>query len=220
MQLDYQEIKKFWRSRAKIAAQGGRKAVNLGTTPLQHQKQLQILLKHIGPTDRRFVELGCGTGRITLFLAPWAEEIVAVDFCKPILNVLRQELLRKKIKNVKTFCANAYDKLPVAYGRYDVVLIFGIILHLNDPEWIRTILNAKRLLKPSGKIMVRESVGLPRHFEVDKYSKELRAYYKAIYRTPKHIETTFRKCGLETAISKKLYQQRKETGTWFWVFTR
>lgn len=219
VKIDYTLAKEFWDQRAALHAKG-LGAVNLGTTGEQSRRQLEQLFKAIGPEDRNFIDLGCGFGRITLPLARRVRQVVAVDFSEKILEILRRSLGREKIGNVRTVRAASYSKLPVAYGSFDGVLIFGILIHMNDPEFEKTVRNARRLLRPSGKIYVRESVGTRGHFEVDKFSEELQTHYKGIYRTPEAIEARFKKAGFRVLHSRKLYQQRRETGTWFWVFQK
>ena len=219
VKIDYNLAREFWNQRASLHKKG-LKAVNLGTTPEQSAKQIELLFKYLEPRDRNFVDLGCGLGRIAIPLARKVQKVIAVDFSEKILEILRQTLRKEKIHNLRTVCATSYAKLPLPYGQFDGVLIFGILIHLNDPEFQKTIENTRRLLKPSGKVFVRESVGTHGHFEVDKFSEELQTHYKGIYRTPGAIESCFKRAGFKVAVSRKLYQQRKETGTWFWVFQK
>ncbi len=217
MALDYRKIKEFWDERARLAAQEKLKAVNLGTKPEQSEQQLAVLFKNLEPSGK-IIDLGCGVGRIAIPVAEKAQHVTAVDFSKPMVEQLEKTLKERGVKNVKTLNAECYSRLPVEYGSYDAALIFGVLIHLNDAEVDKTVLNAAELIKKTGRVLVRESVGTGGHFEVDHYSEELKCDYHAIYRTPEDIEARFKKAGLKAAVSEKLYQQRRETGTWFWVF--
>ncbi len=218
MALDYRKIKEFWEKRARLASEEKLKAVNLGTKPEQSEIQLEFLLKNLSSEDQKIIDLGCGAGRVAIPAARRSLEVTAVDFSKTMLEVLEKNLQLEKVENVKVLQGECYSKLPVDYGTFDAALIFGVLIHLNDAEVDKTIANAAALIKKTGKIIVRESVGTEGHFEVDRFSEELQCDYHAVYRTPADIEGRFKTNGFSPAFSQKLYQQRKETGTWFWVF--
>ncbi len=217
MDLDYGKIKAFWKIRAQEAEKKQR-AVNLGASEEQCTLQLQKLFSVIEPADQNIIDLGCGTGRLALPLAEAGKQVVATDYIESLLDQINQEASQKGLKNIETVCAPCYEKLPVAYGTFDIALISGLMIYLNDPELDRLITNAAELIRPRGKIIVRESIGTQGRFEVDRFSEELKADYQAIYRTTSEIEELFQAKGLYSVHSEKLYQQRKETGTWFWVF--
>lgn len=218
MGLNYEKVKKFWEIRAGLA--GEKLAVNLGTNEAQSAAQLEKIFSALGPSDRKIMDLGCGTGRLALPLAEAGKQVTAVDYVEPLLAALAEEAKNKGLQNIQTFCAACTDPLPVAYGSFDAVLISGLMTYLNDPEVDLLIANAARLIRPEGKIIVRESVGTQGRFEVDKFSEELKAEYQAIYRPTEDIEARFGAKGFFYVRSEKLYQQRKETGTWFWIFKR
>lgn len=219
MHLNYEKVENFWKSRAKEAGEGT-KAVNLGTTEEQTETQIKKLISHLDPSDKHFIDLGCGLGRYVFAIQPKAEKIVAVDYVEDLLEILRSKLKEAQVQNVETVCARCYDRLSVDYGTFDVAIISGVLVYLNDKEVDRTIMNALDLVKSGGKVILRESVGIEELFEVDKFSEELQAQYSAIYRTAEEIEERFKKAGFKVKQSESLYQQRKETGTHFWVFQK
>ena len=217
MILDYSRTKSFWDQRAD-AHMDPQKAFNLGTSEDQHRIQILNLMEQISGDDQSAVDLGSGGGRIAIALAKRLKQIVAVDFSKRVLEVLEKNLQSRAIVNITTLCANCFDPLPLPRHAYDAVIISGVFSCLNDQDVTKTISNAQNLLRPEGKVIVRESVGMNERYEIDKFSEELQAQYCAIYRTSGAIENSFRENGFSPMVSKLLYQQRKETGTWFWVF--
>ena len=217
MVLDYHRIKSFWDRRAE-SQNGALKAFNLGTSEEQHRIQISNLMEQIDENDQSAVDLGCGGGRITIPLAQRLTRVVAVDFAEKVLEILKKNLIGQHISNVTPLCANCFDPLTLESNSYDAAIIFGVFSCLNDQDVLKTVLNAKGLIKLSGKIIVRESVGSQGRYEIDKYSDELESDYCAIYRTPDEIENYFLDNGFKIKLSKPLYQQRQETGTWFWVF--
>lgn len=219
MDLDYRRLKKFWDQRAS-SNEPDLKGFNLGTTLEQHEFQIKTLIEQMEIHDQYVIDLGCGAGRISMLLAQRVKAVTAVDFSDETVNLLRDNLKKNNIKNVVAVKGNCFDLLPVQYGTFDVAIIFGVLLHLNDADVIETILNSKKLLKSDGKVIVRESIGIESRYEIDKFSEELKCDYCAIYRTRNEIEEAFKENGFSVKVTKFLYQQRKETATWFWVFQK
>ncbi|OGW84458.1 MAG: hypothetical protein A3C35_02915 [Omnitrophica bacterium RIFCSPHIGHO2_02_FULL_46_11] len=217
MILDYSRTKSFWDGRA-ASQNGNQKAFNLGTSEEQHQAQILNLMEHIQADDQSAVDLGCGGGRITIPLAKKLKQVVALDFSEKVLEVLKKNLKKQNVGNVTIVQANCFDPLQLPVKAYDLVIISGVFSSLNDPDVTKTILNAKNLMKPGGKLIARESVGVNGRYEIDKFSEELRCNYCAIYRSPREVEKLFIENDFKAKVSKLLYQQRTETGTWFWVF--
>ena len=219
MDLDYEKIKKFWDSRAHDVDLG-MGAVNLGTTQEQSAIQLDCLKQSLKISDRLILELGCGLGRVTIAMAGKSRKIVSVDYSHNMLVAMRRHLDNTVSENVMTVCANCSAKLPFKTAVFDAAVVFGVLLHINDEDLVGMIREIKRVTKPKGKIILRESVGIDGRFEVNKYSEELKMPYSAIYRPAVNIEKEFAREKMKVVVSKKLYQQRKETETWYWVFQK
>jgi SAM-dependent methyltransferase len=95
---------------------------------------------------KRVLEAGCGGGQHTGFIAPYAEEVVAVD-----LNSI--EVARKRnsgLRNVKYIEA---DISSMSLDEtFDVVFSIGVIHHTDDPN--KTVKNLIRHLKPGGRFII------------------------------------------------------------------
>jgi len=53
-------------------------------------------------TDRSVIDVGCGTGVYTLHIAQIATEVLALDYSKNMLEILREDAKKLGIKNIKT----------------------------------------------------------------------------------------------------------------------
>lgn len=106
------------------------------------------LLKNI--KNPKIADIGAGTGAYAVPLAKDGYDITAVEFTKQNL-----QKLRLKHSNVKTFLGNATNLSMLSSNTFDLTLFFGPMYHLlSKQEKIQALLEAKRITKPNGIIMV------------------------------------------------------------------
>ncbi len=107
----------------------------------------------------KVLELGCGSGAYTTFLAKAVGEegtVYALDTQEDMLNQLRKKLSlseNKDIKNVKIIQANAYN-LPFKDDSFDLVCVISVLSEIYDRE--RALKEVRRVLKPKGILAVTE----------------------------------------------------------------
>jgi ubiquinone/menaquinone biosynthesis C-methylase UbiE len=96
------------------------------------------------------VDLGSGTGRVAAVLASPTRRVMAVDRSQGML-----ELARCRIPEADGLVLRAdIRELPFHDSTVDAVVCSGVLHHL--PEWTEAISEAARVLKPGGKLIVRE----------------------------------------------------------------
>ena len=86
----------------------------------------RLLSDHSGPptSDLRIVEFGCGTGRVTARLAPYAERLVAVDNSPTMIETLAARLPQAEARCLDTREAVAHLLAEGLAGEFDVVGAF------------------------------------------------------------------------------------------------
>jgi len=95
---------------------------------------------------KKALDVGAGTGRLTLALAELGAEVIALDSASEML-----EILKKKNKKIKTIVADA-ESMPFSDNFFDFVIAAFLIVHLKDP---RTFFDqAYRVLKDGGRLVV------------------------------------------------------------------
>lgn len=80
----------------------------------------------------RVMELGCGTGLVTIALAPNFSTVVAVDSSDGMLEVLAQKLGRFGIDNVQVLNADFVRRMPK--GPFDLIVSSMTLHHVEDVE--------------------------------------------------------------------------------------
>ena len=111
------------------------------------------------------LDLGAGTGRLTLMLAPRVNSIRAFDLSAEMLRVCRERLLTSGLSNWRVDVAD-HRQLPVPDHSADLVVSGWSVAYLVvwHPETWREELEKwmnemKRVMKPNGQIILFESLG-------------------------------------------------------------
>jgi SAM-dependent methyltransferase len=101
------------------------------------------------------VDLGAGTGFLTLALATRVASVLAVDLAEPMLVALKQEAAKRGLANIETLVADLAT-LDLRAGRADVVVSSYALHHLTDPDKLALIARARRWLRPGGRIVIAD----------------------------------------------------------------
>lgn len=111
------------------------------------------------------IDLGAGTGRLTLLLAPRARSIRAFDIASEMLRVCRQRLVASGLSNWQVDVAD-HRQLPVEDHSADLVVSGWSVSYLavwnqeNGQAELNTWLTEmKRVLRNDGLIILLESLG-------------------------------------------------------------
>ena len=100
-----------------------------------------------------FVDLGCGDGFFTILAAEIVGEkgkVYAVDTDASAIERLKRKAAEKGLANVKAVVAEA-EETVFCDGCADIVF-YSIVLH-DFHDLAKVLLNAKRMLKPSGRLV-------------------------------------------------------------------
>jgi len=123
---------------------------------LHHRwRQITVQMLELKPTAR-VLDLCTGTGDLAIQLARHigpAGEVIALDFCEPMLQLARQKAARLGLNHIRYVQADALH-LPFAAHTFDAVTIaFGLRNLIDKPRALREM---ARVLKPGGRVAVLE----------------------------------------------------------------
>ena len=103
------------------------------------------------PPRASVLELGCGTGQMSLFLGVAGRPVLGVDLSLASLRVAERFRARIGLRNVRLARGNLF-RPPVRPESVDVGLSSGVLHHTADPEGgFRALVNA---VKPGGLVVV------------------------------------------------------------------
>jgi ubiquinone/menaquinone biosynthesis C-methylase UbiE/DNA-binding transcriptional ArsR family regulator len=98
-------------------------------------------------------DLGCGTGKVSDWIAPFADRIIAVDASKEMLEAAREQLSGRKNVELRY---GPLEKLPIKNGELDVAVMMLVLHHLPEPK--RVLGEAARTLKAGGRLLILDMV--------------------------------------------------------------
>jgi SAM-dependent methyltransferase len=96
----------------------------------------------------RALDMGCGSGRWDILVAPLVAELVAADASREALSVARQNV---KAPNV-SFVEATPETLPFGDGYFDFIFSLGVLHHVPDTQGAIDALTAK--LSPGGTLLL------------------------------------------------------------------
>ncbi|MBP7653763.1 methyltransferase domain-containing protein [Candidatus Dependentiae bacterium] len=133
-------------------------------------------------SNKKIIDSGCGTGRLSFILSRKASKIQGFDVIENMIETAEKKASRLNIKNCSFKIAD-HRNLPVESKSIDLVVSGWSICHLvkwNWKNWKNELLKAieefKRTLKKNGAIIILETLGTgQKHPEPP--DKKLQTYY-------------------------------------------
>ncbi len=107
----------------------------------------------------KVLEIGCGSGAYIIHVARAVGEtgeVSALDIQPAMLQQLARKLAQPEnqdVQNIKLFENSAYA-LPFEKGTFDVIYMITCLQEIPEPQ--RALIEAKRVLKPDGKLAITE----------------------------------------------------------------
>jgi len=193
------DMQAFWCKRASAFEEKGSSAVILGDQNAERaQKENEFDREHIIPQlgltkSSRVLDVGCGVGRVAEMILPQCGFYYGVDYSKEMTEVAERVCMQIEQKNPDvgkfTFrhmsLHETVQQEPAFFGgQFDVYIMMGICMYMNDLELEDSIKLIPHLLRDHATILFQESVGLNQRLTLDRIASDaLQSSYSAIYRT-------------------------------------
>lgn len=210
--IDTKKVKNFWEKRAQ------QHKIDTKLTNLEENDDLQILKlklegeklkKYFGNLeDKRVLDLGGGWGYWGMVFGEKSKEWVVVDYCKKLIVGGEKIIKEEEIKNMKFICQ---DVTKIKFENpFDIIFISGLLIYLDNVEFLRLLKNLKDCSKPGTIIILRDSTGTKEEFVIDnKYSESLEDFYSAIYRTRLTYISNFEQFGFKRMEDEDMFKTPK-----------
>jgi ubiquinone/menaquinone biosynthesis C-methylase UbiE len=98
------------------------------------------------------LDLGCGTGNLSLKLLELGCSVWGVDISPDMVEVLKEKIPGGSREKTRFFVQNVDEFISGCGERFDCVVASSVLHHL--PDYIRTLENALKLLKPGGWLYI------------------------------------------------------------------
>ncbi len=99
------------------------------------------------------LDLGCGSGQVTLPLAPDCSHVIAVDVSAPSLERLDAKARERGIENIQTV-ASPIEALELPAGSIDLVVTNYALHHLRDADKELVLSSCMAWLRPGGRLVI------------------------------------------------------------------
>ncbi|HET7085847.1 MAG TPA: methyltransferase domain-containing protein [Rhizomicrobium sp.] len=103
------------------------------------------------PADARVLEIGCGTGQMSIFLASAERKVIGADITHASLKLGATAARRFGVTGVQ-FVETDLHRPGLRAGAFDVVYTSGVLHHTSDPQ--QSFKDILPLLRPGGVIVV------------------------------------------------------------------
>jgi len=100
--------------------------------------------------DQRALEIGCGTGIISLGIAPYAAAVIGIDLSPEMVEIAQRKAERQGVANVDFRVGDGYS-LSFDDASFDTVLLFNTLHVVREPTAL--LREARRLLVQSGYLV-------------------------------------------------------------------
>ncbi|OGH12552.1 MAG: hypothetical protein A2857_01195 [Candidatus Levybacteria bacterium RIFCSPHIGHO2_01_FULL_36_15] len=122
-----------------------------------HPKVLELISKIKIDKNSKILDIGCGRGDITLFLAKNAIECIGTDYSKDAIDIakcIKKNYPRKIQKKVLFKVMNA-KKISYPNSYFDIVVCIDVFEHLYKEELEIAMSEISRVLKKDGTLFAR-----------------------------------------------------------------
>lgn len=125
----------------------------LAESPVFARLARQVLELASPREDEVVVDLGAGTGLLSLPVARRAAAVYAVDYSEPMLERLLERARANGLENVQTVVADMRE-VPLEDECASVVVSSYAFHHLRDDGKELALAEARRILRPGGRLVV------------------------------------------------------------------
>jgi 2-polyprenyl-3-methyl-5-hydroxy-6-metoxy-1,4-benzoquinol methylase len=154
---------RFWTRRAQSWDHGA------GNNPGLVKVVNQVLLESQPTSSMQCLDLGCGSGQLTLGLARQVASVHAVDVSQKMIDLLSENAESGGIANI-TGEATPIERLVIPEASYDLVVTNYALHHLKDRDKAVLAKHAFTWLRPGGRLVIGDMMfgrgGDPRDREI------------------------------------------------------
>ncbi len=151
------------------------------------------------------VDMGCGTGGVSIYLAKSCKKLYAIDISPKMIELCNNKIANEDIDNVFPICSGLlsykHNGEPV-----DVVISNAVLHHLPDFWKLVALKKINEILKPGGKFFLFDVVF---SFPVEKHEKYISDW----------IEETRKGVG-EKMMKEAIIHVKEEYSTWDWILEK
>ncbi|MGQ9455556.1 MAG: class I SAM-dependent DNA methyltransferase [Armatimonadota bacterium] len=149
------------------------------------------------------MDYGCGTGMLTLELAPKVRSVLAADISDGMLSVLREKIKANNISNIKTILLDLQTD-ELVEQKFNLIVSNMTMHHVREVP--RVIAKLAAALLPRGWLCVADLESEPGNFHADKTGVEHFGF------APSTVKQMFEQAGLQNITVETVFVMRRDVG--------
>ncbi|XRP97184.1 class I SAM-dependent methyltransferase [Methanocaldococcus sp. 16A] len=163
------DIKEYIKSRWDHHAKNYDDIPAHGINSEKDKKVIKNALQNILGKGKKVLDVGCGTGFLSLILAELGHEVIGVDISEGMISKAKKKA-KEKGYDILFMIADA-ENLPFENNSFDAVVERHILWTLPNPE--KAISGWSKLLKNGGKLILIESEKKEENIASHHYNEEI-----------------------------------------------
>ena len=140
----------------------------------------------VSELEGNVLDVGCSGGIVSILAARKGHSCVGVDLVSELIEAAKKEMSKepKEVQERLLFETAWAEDMPFEDNSFDTVILGEVLEHVMDLE--KTLMSAKRVLKPEGKVVVTVPKGDTnnhthlRIFYPDKLNKIMNMYFNQV----------------------------------------
>lgn len=142
-------VQHYWNGRAATFDEESQHGIH---SEEQHERWLTVLREWAGEDSRRVLDVGCGTGVLSLLLAELDHDVVGVDFAPEMLERARAKA--RQTDHSIEFQRGDAETLAIPDDTFELVTARHLVWTLPNPT--AAIQEWQRVVEPGGRILLIE----------------------------------------------------------------
>lgn len=146
---------------------------------METRLHFDVIRDWLSPRGKRVLDVGCGDGAMTRFLAREGARAVGVEISDAALERARAA---PRVSD-EEYLNGLGERLPVGAALFDAVVYLNAFHHIFVPSMATALAEAARVLKPGGALLVIEPLAEGDYFQLVRRIEDETEIRAAAYRT-------------------------------------